>query len=129
MNQCHLQTPIFTSLPPSLVPRYIYHLAELHKASQNWVEAANTLLLHAELLQWSSTMQKHEGAFPRQTSAERKEALYDEIVTLFDKGKVGLGSIPAGGSVPYHVWFGSVLSCVSVPFCSCGSVVYSSVRP
>jgi hypothetical protein len=68
--------------------RYIYHLAELHKASQNWVEAANTLLLHAELLQWSITMQKQEGAFPRQTSAERKEALYDEIVTLFDKGKM-----------------------------------------
>jgi hypothetical protein len=86
--------------------RYIYHLAELHKASQNWVEAANTLLLHAELLQWSITMQKQEGAFPRQTSAERKEALYDEIVTLFDKGKVGVASLfrtVVSGSVPCRI--------------------------
>ena len=31
--------------------RYIYHLAELHHASSNWVEAGFTLLLHAQLLQ------------------------------------------------------------------------------
>lgn len=31
--------------------RYIYHLAELHNASSNWVEAGFTLLLHAQLLQ------------------------------------------------------------------------------
>lgn len=37
--------------------RYIYHLAELHKASGNWVEAASTLLLHAQLLQVSATGQ------------------------------------------------------------------------
>ena len=104
------------SLPPSLSLRYIYNLADLHKASHNWVEAANTLLLHAELLQWSSTMQKHEGTFPRQTSAERKEALYDEIVTLFDKGKVG---VPWS----YGVGFGSMSTCLcSIPLCSCGSV-------
>ena len=39
-------------LPLSLLsPRYIYRLAELHKASGNWVEAGFTLLLHAQLLQ------------------------------------------------------------------------------
>ena len=31
--------------------RYIYHLAELHNTSGNWVEAGFTLLLHAQLLQ------------------------------------------------------------------------------
>ena len=31
--------------------RYIYHLAELHNESGNWVEAGFTLLLHAQLLQ------------------------------------------------------------------------------
>ncbi len=31
--------------------RYIYHLAQLHKDSGNWVEAGFTLLLHAQLLQ------------------------------------------------------------------------------
>lgn len=110
VGACHLsQTkPANNVILPTLSPsslRYIYHLAELHKASHNWVEAANTLLLHAELLQWSSTMQKQEGAFPRQSSAERKEALYDEIITLFDKGKVGVSTTVSrfctvDGSVP-----------------------------
>lgn len=54
------------------------------------MEAANTLLLHAELLQWSAMPQKQEGTYPRQSSAARKEALYDDIISLFDKGKVGV---------------------------------------
>ena len=91
--------------------RYIYHLAELHNASGNWVEAGFTLLLHAQLLQvkeivnnygylfafiinvlfkqWSLSMQKAESSYPRQSSAERKEALYHDIIEYFDKGKVG----------------------------------------
>ena len=38
-----------------LTYRYIYRLADLHKQNGNFVEAAFTLLLHAELLQvsWS----------------------------------------------------------------------------
>ena len=51
-------------------------------------------------------MQKQEGAFPRQSSAERKEALYDEIITLFDKGKVCVASLfhtVMGGLVPRRI--------------------------
>ena len=33
-------------------------------------------------------MQKSEGQYPRQSSAERKEALYQDIIDYFDKGKV-----------------------------------------
>ena len=33
-------------------------------------------------------MQKQEGKYPRQSSAERKEALYNDIIEYFDKGKV-----------------------------------------
>ena len=33
-------------------------------------------------------MQKAEGQYPRQSSAERKEALYQDIIDYFDKGKV-----------------------------------------
>ena len=58
------------------------------------MEAANTLLLHAELLQWTASSQKQEGNYPKQTSAERKKALYDDIIHFFDKGKVQLDSIP-----------------------------------
>ena len=39
-------------------------------------------------LQWSLSMQKAEGPYPRQSSAERKEALYHDIIEYFDKGKV-----------------------------------------
>ena len=33
-------------------------------------------------------MQKQEGQYPRQSSAERKEALYNDVIEYFDKGKV-----------------------------------------
>ncbi|XP_019859385.1 PREDICTED: dedicator of cytokinesis protein 1 isoform X1 [Amphimedon queenslandica] len=68
--------------------RYIYRLAELHKLSNNWIEAAFTLLLHAQLLQWSSSMLKAEGPYERQSMAERKMALYNDIISYFDKGKL-----------------------------------------
>jgi hypothetical protein len=35
-------------------------------------------------------MQKSEGQYPRQSSAERKEALYQDIIDYFDKGKVSM---------------------------------------
>ena len=34
------------------------------------------------------SMQKAEGPYPRQSSADRKEALYHDIIEYFDKGKV-----------------------------------------
>ncbi|XP_064383161.1 dedicator of cytokinesis protein 1-like [Halichondria panicea] len=68
--------------------RYIYHLAELHKSIGSWVEAGFTLLLHAQLLQWSQQMQKQEGQYPKQSSADRKECLYHDIIDYFDKGKL-----------------------------------------
>lgn len=40
--------------------------------------------------QWSQSMQKSEGQYPRQSSAERKEALYQDIIDYFDKGKVSI---------------------------------------
>lgn len=33
-------------------------------------------------------MQKQEGPYPRQSSAERKEQLYKDIIDYYDKGKV-----------------------------------------
>ena len=43
--------PAYYSTPVLL--RYIYKLADLHKEQNSYVEAAYTLLLHAELLQVS----------------------------------------------------------------------------
>jgi len=39
-------------------------------------------------VQWSELPQKQEGQYPPQTSAERKETLYLDIINYFDKGKV-----------------------------------------
>ena len=36
--------------------RYIYRLSELHKQTNNWIEAAFTLLLHAQLLQVTNSI-------------------------------------------------------------------------
>ena len=59
-------------------------------------------------------MQKQEGPYPRQSSAERKEALFHDIIDYFDKGKVCVG-----------VWV-CVYVCVGV--CGCGCVcVYECV--
>ncbi len=33
-------------------------------------------------------MQKLEGQYPKQSSADRKECLYHDIIDYFDKGKV-----------------------------------------
>ncbi|XP_065920842.1 dedicator of cytokinesis protein 1-like isoform X2 [Dysidea avara] len=68
--------------------RYIYKLADLHKEQNSYVEAAYTLLLHAELLQWTSEEMKKEGPYRKQTSAERKEALYNDIIDYFSRGKL-----------------------------------------
>ena len=55
-------------------------------------------------------MQKQEGPYPRQSSAERKEALFHDIIDYFDKGKVCVG-----------VWV-CVYVCVGGCGCGCGCV-------
>ena len=42
-------------LTPLFVTRYLYKLRDLHLESENYTEAAYTLLLHAELLEVSPT--------------------------------------------------------------------------
>uniref|UniRef100_A0AAR2JXQ2 Dedicator of cytokinesis 5 n=1 Tax=Pygocentrus nattereri TaxID=42514 RepID=A0AAR2JXQ2_PYGNA len=58
----------------------------------NYTEAAYTLLLHAELLEWSDKpcaphLIPHEGA-PACTQQELKEWLFQEIICYLDKGKM-----------------------------------------
>lgn len=72
--------------------RYLYKLRDLHRDCENYTEAAYTLLLHAELLQWSD---KHcaphllqRDSYYVYTQQELKEKLYQEIISYFDKGKM-----------------------------------------
>uniref|UniRef100_A0A8D2LD83 Dedicator of cytokinesis 5 n=1 Tax=Varanus komodoensis TaxID=61221 RepID=A0A8D2LD83_VARKO len=72
--------------------RYLYKLRDLHTDSENYTEAAYTLLLHAELLQWSDNpcaphlLQRD--SYCVYSQQELKEKLYQEIIAFFDKGKM-----------------------------------------
>ncbi|KAK3095553.1 hypothetical protein FSP39_016043 [Pinctada imbricata] len=72
--------------------RYLYKLCDLHLACDNYTEAANTLLLHVNLLQWSDDnldqMLKSSWYPEAVTHRELKESLYYDIISHFDKGKM-----------------------------------------
>ncbi|POI34843.1 hypothetical protein CIB84_001403, partial [Bambusicola thoracicus] len=71
--------------------RYLYKLRDLHTDCENFTEAAYTLLLHAELLQWSEKpcvphlLQRD--SYYVYSQQELKEKLYQEIISFFDRGK------------------------------------------
>ncbi|KAH0623152.1 hypothetical protein JD844_031162 [Phrynosoma platyrhinos] len=72
--------------------RYLYKLRDLHTGSENYTEAAYTLLLHAELLQWSdkpcAPHLLQRDSYYVYSQQELKEKLYQEIIAFFDKGKM-----------------------------------------
>uniref|UniRef100_F6UKH4 Dedicator of cytokinesis 5 n=1 Tax=Ornithorhynchus anatinus TaxID=9258 RepID=F6UKH4_ORNAN len=72
--------------------RYLYKLRDLHRDCENYTEAAYTLLLHAELLQWSDKpCMPHllqRDSYLVYSQQELKERLYQEIISYFDKGKM-----------------------------------------
>ncbi|XP_078095350.1 dedicator of cytokinesis protein 5 isoform X2 [Mustelus asterias] len=72
--------------------RYLYKLRDLHCDCENYTEAAYTLLLHAELLQWSdqpcAPHLMNRGDYQALTNRELKERLYQEIIHYCDKGKM-----------------------------------------
>ncbi|MFT7796902.1 dedicator of cytokinesis protein 5 [Arapaima gigas] len=72
--------------------RYLYKLRDLHLHCENYTEAAYTLLLHAELLEWSDKPCASH-LIPRDglqgwTQQELKEKLFHEIICYLDKGKM-----------------------------------------
>lgn len=60
-----------------------------------FAEAAYTLLLYDELLEWSDRPLREFLAYPLQTEWQRKEHLHLAIIQNFDRGKVSAG---AGGA-------------------------------
>jgi len=70
--------------------KYVHLLCNLHLCSNppNFVEAALTILLHADLLQWDDeTILDSFGTFGKETSGARKAKIYKQAITYFDKGK------------------------------------------
>uniref|UniRef100_A0A673CA45 Dedicator of cytokinesis 5 n=1 Tax=Sphaeramia orbicularis TaxID=375764 RepID=A0A673CA45_9TELE len=80
--------------------RYLYKLRDLHLDCENYTEAAYTLLLHAELLEWSDKpCAPHLIPRDRQhrwTQQELKERLFQEIICYLDKGKMWEKAIELG---------------------------------
>ncbi|KAL8765665.1 MAG: hypothetical protein Q9209_007345 [Squamulea sp. 1 TL-2023] len=68
--------------------RYVHQLADVQHKLQNHTEAGLALQLHASLYQWNSTVVAalSEPPFPQQTSFERKERLYFEMIKHFEEG-------------------------------------------
>jgi tetratricopeptide (TPR) repeat protein len=75
---------------------YLYKLYKIHKATNNFAEAAFVLLEHADRLSWeprslsvnnycSSVVLKYQNCH---TERDLKEELYEEIIDLLDKGKM-----------------------------------------
>uniref|UniRef100_A0A8C3H1Y9 Dedicator of cytokinesis 4 n=1 Tax=Corvus moneduloides TaxID=1196302 RepID=A0A8C3H1Y9_CORMO len=67
--------------------RYIHKLYDLHLKAQNFTEAAYTLLLYDELLEWSDRPLREFLSYPMQTEWQRKECLHLTIIQNFDRGK------------------------------------------
>uniref|UniRef100_A0A670JAL4 Dedicator of cytokinesis 4 n=1 Tax=Podarcis muralis TaxID=64176 RepID=A0A670JAL4_PODMU len=67
--------------------RYIHKLYDLHLKAQNFTEAAYTLLLYDELLEWSERPLREFLNYPMQTEWQRKEYLHLTIIQNFDRGK------------------------------------------
>ncbi|XP_035022026.1 dedicator of cytokinesis protein 5 isoform X1 [Hippoglossus stenolepis] len=80
--------------------RYLYKLRDLHLDCENYTEASYTLLLHAEILEWSDKPCATH-LIPRDgdrvwTQQELKERLFQEIICYFDKGKMWEKAIELG---------------------------------
>ena len=71
--------------------RYIYKLHDLHKPAENYTEAAMTLKLHADMLDWSPRTLHGDNTYNIQPEWQRKEHIYQLVINYLDKGKVSRG--------------------------------------
>ena len=69
--------------------RYVHQLADVQVQSKNATEAGLALRLHADLYTWDPTRTVEalsNPVFPKQSSFERKETLYFEMIKHFEEG-------------------------------------------
>lgn len=68
--------------------RYVHQLADIQSSLHNNAEAGLALRLHADLYDWNSSLVPSlaDPAFPEQTSFERKEQLYFEMIKHYEEG-------------------------------------------
>lgn len=69
--------------------KYVHQLVEMHLSNNNYVEAAFTLRLHANLLSWDPNEELpaiEELDLPAETAFARKEKLYWNMLSYLEKG-------------------------------------------
>ena len=68
--------------------RYVHQLADMQAQAHNHAEAGLALRLHADIYEWNMTMLEPlaDPMFPEQSSFERKEQLYFEMIKYFEQG-------------------------------------------
>lgn len=71
-----------------LYSHYIYKLCDLNLQSKQYTEAAFTLLLNADRLEWTDASLDKDSSCPRQAEWERKQKHYLKIIKYFDQGQV-----------------------------------------
>lgn len=69
--------------------RYVHQLVEVQARLHNKTEAGLALRLHADLYTWDATIVEPlmDPAFPKQSSFDRKESLYFEMIKYFEEGE------------------------------------------
>lgn len=68
--------------------RYVHQLADIQIGLHNNAEAGLAIRLHADLYAWNSSLVSPltDPKFPQQTSFERKEQLYFEMIKYYEEG-------------------------------------------
>lgn len=80
-------------------------ILQMHLQSQNYVEAALTLKLHAEMHEWDSTSfvdPMEDLGLPQQSQFHRKETLYLLILDYLGKGKAWESAIEICKELAYQ---------------------------
>ncbi|KAK1996784.1 SH3 domain-containing protein [Colletotrichum falcatum] len=78
--------------------RYVHQLAALQGEARNHCEAGLALRLHADLYDWDPTKQVSalsDPEFPVQTSFERKERIYFDMIKHFEEGEAWSSALAA----------------------------------
>lgn len=68
--------------------RYVHQLSRIQAQLHNTTEAGLALRLHADIYSWNSSNLESSGdpIFPQQTSFQRKEQLYFEMIRYYEEG-------------------------------------------
>jgi hypothetical protein len=90
MDTLHLMEFLKDMQKEDIYIRYVHQLVRLQADARNYTEAGLALRLHAELYEWDPTTVVEplfEPNFPAQSSFERKEQLYFQMINHYENGQ------------------------------------------